>query len=49
MNNVVFWSVTSCGSGKNRCFGGAYKLNHRGEDDLLARNRISSQSALIAS
>jgi hypothetical protein len=30
MKNAVFWDVTSCGSCKNRRFGGTYRLLHHG-------------------
>jgi hypothetical protein len=30
MKNAVFWDLTPCGSCKNRCFGGTYRLHHRG-------------------
>jgi hypothetical protein len=30
MKNAVFWDVTSCGSCKNRHFGGTYRLHHQG-------------------
>jgi hypothetical protein len=26
MKNAVFWDITPCGSCKNRCFGGTYRL-----------------------
>jgi hypothetical protein len=29
VKNDVFWDVTSCGSCKNRRFGGTYRLHHR--------------------
>jgi hypothetical protein len=44
MKNGVFWDVTSCGSCKNRCFGGTYSLQHQGEKNLRA---ISSQRQLL--
>jgi hypothetical protein len=30
MKNGVFWDVTTCGSCKNRRFGGTWRLLHRG-------------------
>jgi hypothetical protein len=30
MKNAVLWDVTPCGSGKNRRFGGTYRLHHQG-------------------
>jgi hypothetical protein len=30
MKNGVFWEVTSCGSCKDRRFGGTYRLHHQG-------------------
>jgi hypothetical protein len=30
MKNAVFWDVTSCGSCKNRCFGGTESHHHQG-------------------
>jgi hypothetical protein len=32
MKNAVFWDVTSCGSCKNRRFGGAYRLHLSGKN-----------------
>jgi hypothetical protein len=32
INNVVFWDVMSCGSTKNRRFGGKYRLHHHQGD-----------------
>jgi hypothetical protein len=29
--NGVFWDVTPCGSCKNRCFGGTWRLFHQGD------------------
>jgi hypothetical protein len=31
MKNGVFWVVTPCGSCKNRCFGGTWRLLHEGD------------------
>jgi pentatricopeptide repeat protein len=29
--NAVFWNMMLCGCGKNRRFGGTYRLHHEGE------------------
>jgi hypothetical protein len=42
MRNAVIWDVTSCGSCKNRRFGGTCRLHHRGEKNQRARNNVSS-------
>jgi hypothetical protein len=31
IKNGVFWVVTPCGSGKNRRFGGTWRLLHQGD------------------
>jgi hypothetical protein len=31
MKNGVFWVLTPCGSCKNRCFGGTWRLLHQGD------------------
>jgi heterodisulfide reductase subunit C len=31
MKNGVLWDVTTCGSCKNRCFGGTWRLPHQGD------------------
>jgi hypothetical protein len=31
MKNATFWDVISCGSCKNRCFGGTNRLLHQDE------------------
>jgi hypothetical protein len=33
MKNVVIWDVMSCGSFKNRRFGGTYRLHHQGDNN----------------
>jgi hypothetical protein len=33
MKNVVFWDVAPCGSCRNRCFGGKYRLYNQGEEN----------------
>jgi hypothetical protein len=38
MKNDVFWEVTSCGSCKNRRFGGTLRLLHQGDKNRLTRN-----------
>jgi hypothetical protein len=38
MKNAVFWDVMSCGSCKNRCFGGTYHFHYQGEKNQQARN-----------
>jgi hypothetical protein len=35
MKKGVFWDVTPCGSCKNRCFGGTYRLLHQGDKKYL--------------
>jgi hypothetical protein len=42
VKNAVFWDVVSCGSCKNRRFGGTYRLHHQGEKDQQARNNVNS-------
>jgi hypothetical protein len=42
MKNVVFWDVTTCGSCKNRHFGGTYRFHHLGDMNRRARNTVSS-------
>jgi hypothetical protein len=37
MKNVVFWTVTPCGSCKNRRIGGTYRAHHQGEKNQRAR------------
>jgi hypothetical protein len=37
MKNYVSLDVTSCGSSKNRSFGGTYHLHHQGEDNQTAK------------
>jgi hypothetical protein len=43
MKNVIFWDVTSCGSCKNRLFGGTCRLHHQGDHNRRARNNVSSK------
>jgi hypothetical protein len=31
MKNAVVWDVTTCGSSKNRRFGGTKRLHHQGD------------------
>jgi hypothetical protein len=38
----VFWDVTPGSSCKNRRFGGTYRLHHTGDQNLRARNNVSS-------
>jgi hypothetical protein len=42
LKNVVFWNVTSCGSCKNRRFGGKYRHHHHGDMNWRARINVSS-------
>jgi hypothetical protein len=35
MKNAVFWDVTPCYSGKNRCLGGKYRIYHQGDKNRL--------------
>jgi hypothetical protein len=46
IRNVAFWDVTPCGSGKNRRFGGTYRLHHQGGKNQRARNTVSSKQQL---
>jgi hypothetical protein len=41
MKNGVFWVVTPCGSCKNRCFRGTWRLLHQGDKNLWTRNITS--------
>jgi hypothetical protein len=41
MKNGVFWVVTPCGSCKNRCFGGTWRLLHQGDKHRCTRNNTS--------
>jgi hypothetical protein len=41
MKNAVFWTVT-CGSSKNRRFGGRKRLHHQGDKNQRARNIVTS-------
>jgi hypothetical protein len=52
MKNSVFWDMMSCGSCRNRCFGGTCRLHQQGEriDELgtalaVTRNRSVLQSS----
>jgi hypothetical protein len=36
MKNTIFWVVMSCGSCKNRVFGGMYHLHHQGDKNWQA-------------
>jgi heterodisulfide reductase subunit B len=40
MKNGVFWVVTTCGSCKNRRFGGTWRLLHPDEDTILQVAKI---------
>jgi hypothetical protein len=40
VKNAVFWDVTPCGSCKNQCFGGTYRLHHQGDKNRRARNNV---------
>jgi hypothetical protein len=50
LKNAIFWDVKSCGSCKNRRFGGTYRLRHQGDKNnvnnllrlLVTTNVISS-------
>jgi hypothetical protein len=42
MKNAVFWDVTTCGSCKNRRFGGMYRLHYQGKNTERSQNNISS-------
>jgi hypothetical protein len=42
MKNVVPLDVTSCGSSKNRRFGGNYRLHHQCDNSHRTRNNVSS-------
>jgi hypothetical protein len=42
MKNALFWDVTSCGSCKNRRFGGAQHFHDQGEKNRRARKTVSS-------
>jgi hypothetical protein len=37
MKNAVLWDFASCGSYKNRGFGGTYRLHHQGDKNRRAR------------
>jgi hypothetical protein len=41
MKKGVFWDVTSCGSCKNRRFGGTWCLLHQGDKNRWTRNNTS--------
>jgi hypothetical protein len=43
LKNGVFWVVTPCGSGKNRRFGGIWRLLHQGDKNRWTRNNTSLQ------
>jgi hypothetical protein len=44
MTNVVFLDVTPCGSCKDRRFGGTYRLDHQGDKNQRARNKLAVTS-----
>jgi hypothetical protein len=44
MKNSVFWHVKTCGSCKNRHFGGRYRLHHQGDKK---RNTSISSTLLV--
>jgi hypothetical protein len=48
MMNAVFWDVTSCGSCRNRRFGGDCFLHLQGRKNQQARNNVSSSLLLSA-
>jgi hypothetical protein len=48
MKNAGFWDVIPCDSGKNRGFGGMYRLHHQGGRDQRARNNVSSNSLILS-
>jgi hypothetical protein len=48
MKNDVFWNVTSCGSCKNRRFGGTYRHHHQGHKTLWTRNNVSSNQVTVS-
>jgi hypothetical protein len=43
LRNTVFWEVTPCGCGscKNRCFVGTYRLHHQGDKNQRARYTLA--------
>jgi hypothetical protein len=41
MKNGVFWDVTSCGSCKNRRFGGTQRLHLQGHKNRRTGNNVS--------
>jgi hypothetical protein len=38
MKNAVYWDVTPCGSCRDRCFGGTYRLHHQGDKNNVSSN-----------
>jgi hypothetical protein len=42
MKNAVFWDDMPCGSSKNQCFRGTYRLHHQGDKNRRATNNVSS-------
>jgi hypothetical protein len=47
MRKAVSWDVTPCGSCKNQCFGGTYRLYHQGDKNRRAGNKVSSVLRLL--
>jgi hypothetical protein len=41
IKSAVCLDVTPCGSCKERCFGGKYRLYHLGEKNQRARDNVS--------
>jgi hypothetical protein len=41
LKNAVFGDIMPCGSCKNRCFGGTYRLHHHGDMNRRARNNVT--------
>jgi hypothetical protein len=40
MKNAIFWDFASCGSYKNRCFRGPYRLHHESDKNWRALNTV---------
>jgi hypothetical protein len=49
MKNGVFWDVTSCGSCKNRCFGGTWRLLHQSDKNCSVRQLLVTASVVPSS
>jgi hypothetical protein len=48
MKNAVFWDVMPCGSYKNRCFGGMYRVHDQGEKNQRGGNNIVLCSLILS-